>query len=280
MNRRGSAGEKLMVFPFFFIMVMIGIGIVAGVYVFFGDGYDARGAEARVFGEKLRDCLNDDFNEIDWSGEVLRDLSELCGFNENVVEEHFVVGILKDERYLFRHRNPESCRLEGAKGNDGFPRCVEIELRGGISLGPEDVGDRYNFVKNSKETEVNVFSKSPNLKVLVILEKKEETGIVYAGNINLNAYKRVGWVLEDGTIKIDFDLVEEHGIGDRELEVLGYVDGENYFAISGIEFEEEEKDVGELDEENVIEEEKEESVARSGVVLIAGTDQRSRRKIA
>ena len=54
-----KAGEKLLSLWWFFVIVFIGIGIVAGVLIFYGADVNVKEFEANILAEKIISCLND-----------------------------------------------------------------------------------------------------------------------------------------------------------------------------------------------------------------------------
>ena len=83
MNNRG---EKYLSVYWFAILAIVAGGIVAMVFVFYGEPYDVRNLEAEIMINKVVDCLSDE-------GKLNSNIN-----NENILEEcNFVLG---DEFYF------------------------------------------------------------------------------------------------------------------------------------------------------------------------------------
>src|SRR3989344_4057649 len=53
MNRKGSASEGVFAFTFLFLIIIMTLGIVSTVYLFYGDGYDSREEEGFILNAKI-----------------------------------------------------------------------------------------------------------------------------------------------------------------------------------------------------------------------------------
>jgi len=122
-NKKGNAGDKVMFIVFISLMILSGIGIMGGMFIFFGDGLDYRQIHADVLGNKIKNC----FVEKVVSSDDVKDGSffDECDLNEDILLKKFTLRITEmngDER-LISFGNAESCLIEGGKGNKKFPRC-------------------------------------------------------------------------------------------------------------------------------------------------------------
>jgi len=131
-----KAGERVLSIYLFIIYIIVGIGIVSGVIIFYGSGLDVRELEAGILTDSVIDCLVDE-GELD--GEVLNrgkefDLMSRCKFDfrDNTEkyggEERYGVKfevsefdseILKNEISAGRTDFLEFCGSEG----DKIPKC-------------------------------------------------------------------------------------------------------------------------------------------------------------
>lgn len=80
MNKKGD--EKILIFYWIIILIIITIGIVAGVVHVFGSNLDIRKAEAGLLKEKLVDCLVDK-GELNSRNYNSVNLLETCKINLN-----------------------------------------------------------------------------------------------------------------------------------------------------------------------------------------------------
>ena len=131
MNRRGL-GDKVHVVAFLFLIVVIGIGVAAGVFIFFGSGYDARAVEADLLNYKIRKCImGDSLLEGFFEKEIFFDK---CKLNKKIVEENNLIRVCENanedecirvlEGVIDVGSNFEVCRFEGTKQNDNYPKCA------------------------------------------------------------------------------------------------------------------------------------------------------------
>ena len=132
MNRRGDLGSGILFFAFFLIAVMIGGGLVGGIFAFYGEGYDFRQAESQVLVEKVWECylenseeiLKDDFDSdklydfCDLDKGVIGDGNHMVLIKDNSKNKEIVVGVND-----FRNR----CFFVGAEENRDFPLCAKRE---------------------------------------------------------------------------------------------------------------------------------------------------------
>jgi len=127
-NKKAQLGEQLTVFAFLFLLVVIGIGIAGGVYIFFGSGYDSRQVEADILNHKVRNCLSenilddnfkDNFYEIcklnKQSMEVSKNLIKICVTSGNCIEE--------GSPFFSTGGDFVICDVEAAKRNNAFQKC-------------------------------------------------------------------------------------------------------------------------------------------------------------
>lgn len=130
MNRKGAAmGDMTMFFMFMFLLVVIGAGVVVGVLMFFGQGYDFRGVDAELLSYKIKECVLKDSDFFSKGG---GDFFTRCKLNEKIVRENNIVKICKGEGdcmdkdgVISVGSNFPSCRFEGSGDNLEYPRCDE-----------------------------------------------------------------------------------------------------------------------------------------------------------
>lgn len=153
MNKKGLLGEQLMIFPFLFFLVIIGVGIVGGVLLFFGGEYDYRSVDASVLNYKIRECLVEEDIDFSLEGEDFeKDIYEKCLIDKNALVSHnLFFRICRDSENCFLDDNPlismgsnyQSCEFEGVKDNNAFPKCK----KGSVFV----EGMRYDVISGSNQ---------------------------------------------------------------------------------------------------------------------------------
>ncbi len=135
MNKKAALGDMTMVFAFLFIIVIISVGILVGIYIFYGSGYDFRGAESSLLNYKIKNCLLN--NELNNEFFTEANFYEICSLNKKVIEKNNIIKICKGEEPcvdstapLFSvGSNSQSCFFEGAKENKNYPQCSTTYLQ-------------------------------------------------------------------------------------------------------------------------------------------------------
>src|SRR3989338_4815538 len=127
-NRRAETGSQVLFFEFLFLLIVVSIGIITGVTLFFGSEYEFRYVDASVLNFKIRECLIN--NEIDWN--VNGDLYVKCGLSREIVERDYTLEIekLNDKKIVIVNKAPENCKFERGKSKDNFPKCLESKIEG------------------------------------------------------------------------------------------------------------------------------------------------------
>ena len=122
-NKKAQLGEQIMIFPFLFMIIIIGLGIAAGIYMFFGSGYDFRQVDADILNYKIRECLSN--NKIDFSQET--EFFTTCSLNEKVIKESFIILIEQNNQVKIGSNSDETtCSI--AKENPNYPKCTTTYL--------------------------------------------------------------------------------------------------------------------------------------------------------
>ena len=137
MHKKGELGEQVSVFMFLFLMFVIGIGIVAGVYIFFGQGYDFREVEANLLSYKIGECIKE--NEITEEFFEKGNFFEKCRLNKGAVEKNNIIRICSgvedcmraEKSLLDAGSNFQACGFEGTKKNEAHPLCATNEFSKG-----------------------------------------------------------------------------------------------------------------------------------------------------
>ncbi|MBS3091339.1 hypothetical protein J4217_02735 [Candidatus Pacearchaeota archaeon] len=171
MNKRG--GEKLLAIWWFFVLIVIGVGIVAGVLIFYNANVDARTLEAQVLSERIFSCIvKDNF----FDKEVMNNFDAIykkCGLNDKLFTGdgvfYFKIS-LYDGDNLFYEKSSDlksfetDCAIASEmKKADYFPRCVKSSenvlfydnnelksLRLEVLAGSNQFGRRVSLAENDK----------------------------------------------------------------------------------------------------------------------------------
>jgi hypothetical protein len=131
-------GSQVMFFVFFFMMVIVALGLAGGVYSFFGKAkIDLREQEAELLYSKVVKCLEE---ETFFSDEVDNDedlFYEKCGLSKKVLEKEHLVYIKTtfdgDGEFFVGVRDfLTQCGLEARHQRFDLPNCVsgEVFIRG------------------------------------------------------------------------------------------------------------------------------------------------------
>lgn len=135
MNKRGEVGDQVMLIVFILLLVLISVGVVSGVLIFFGSEYDFRQASAEVLNYNIRNCLDKEGIDADF----FSNLYQRCGLNEGIINSSYIVKIcenskdcIMEQNYKFSWGDAVKCGLKGAFGNVNYPRCSirEITVQG------------------------------------------------------------------------------------------------------------------------------------------------------
>jgi hypothetical protein len=121
-NKRAQLGDQVMIIPFLFLLIVIGIGITAGVYLFYGAEYDFRQVQADILNFRVKNCVLD--KEIDFSSET--DFFEKCGIFFGVQKKEVLIEISSDGERIFGWGDETACLLSGK--NDEYPKCKITEF--------------------------------------------------------------------------------------------------------------------------------------------------------
>jgi len=150
MNKRGD-GEHFLSIWMFAVWVIIGIGIIAGIYMFYSAKIDAREVQSDFLTRRIVDCVREN--------DLTEDVLTKCGVSLDVLSgENFFVRInvsdSRGERTLVQRGNPDietQCSLREEVEAKSFARCSP---KGGFE---------FMRVSEGEEVIVKVFSGSNNL---------------------------------------------------------------------------------------------------------------------
>ncbi len=134
-------GEKLLSLWWFFVLVVVGSGIVIGVLIYYNSEIDTRAVESEILAEKIVSCLvnQGEINENFLNNEEF-DIFQECGLDKNILDSdifYFNVSLYdfsgKSRRngIYFGLRDFETqCKLEKStksllKSSEYYPKCSE-----------------------------------------------------------------------------------------------------------------------------------------------------------
>jgi len=135
-NKGGS--EKVFSLWWFFVLAIVGLGIVVGVLIFYSMDFDVREIEAASLYNNLANCvikqgyLADNFFDKNF------DIFEKCGLNKETIlsgDFYFKISIFDGDRNLVKEisdgtRTFEAdCKIEGKLIAKEFPKCIGKEER-------------------------------------------------------------------------------------------------------------------------------------------------------
>lgn len=131
-NKRGV--ETLLSVWWFFVIALIGLGIVTGVLMYYGINIDVRGIEAGFMNDKLEGCVSQNgvinmtlLNSID-------DIYNSCGFNKEFYDEngflYFSIRVLDSDKLLKEvysglAANEKDCQISRSIMTRYYPVCVQ-----------------------------------------------------------------------------------------------------------------------------------------------------------
>ena len=168
--KRKQGGEKYLSIWWFLILAIIGVGIVAGVWVFSSADVDVRGIESGILVDRVVNCIVDtgSLNESFVSNEIF----DSCGLDEKMINESgdYYLEIKVYDLEGCDLNNVENCKVLKEKSFGYF----DLKTQCGITSG-----------KNSEN-----FAKCGWKKVYVVDDGKNALLYVFAG-VNHNGGKNV-----------------------------------------------------------------------------------------
>jgi hypothetical protein len=118
MDKKGQLGEQIMMFAFIFLIVVIGAGIVLGVYMFIGQGFDFRSGEAGLLAYNVKDCILNEgsswFSELKTNPDLLY---SKCKLSKAVIEDNNALRICPQAAEVADCLNPDSSHVAFSSGN-------------------------------------------------------------------------------------------------------------------------------------------------------------------
>ncbi len=127
MNKIAQLGSQMMIFAFLFLLFVIGVGIVIGISIFFGEEYEFRKVDADILNYKLRECISQ--KDINWDlaqDEIEKEIFEKCNLNEAILKQDFTISIKLNGEIKYNLGVASKCSL--SEKNKEFPKCTESNV--------------------------------------------------------------------------------------------------------------------------------------------------------
>jgi hypothetical protein len=131
-NKR--AVETLLSIWWFFVIALIGLGIVVGVLMFYSTNIDARGIEASIMSEKIVDCISHNGMLNESLLVSSDDIISFCKFNKEFYSEkgflYFSIKVF-DSGKLIKEissglaANEKDCQISSNVKTTAYPVCVQ-----------------------------------------------------------------------------------------------------------------------------------------------------------
>jgi hypothetical protein len=121
--------EKYLSIWWFFVLVVIGVGITVSVLLFYGGEINIKSLEADLLSNKLIDCLLEE-GYISWVKS--EDIYKECGLNRELIENgkfFILLDLDGDEKKFGNNALEESCRIRKSVFAKNYPGCVEKDLK-------------------------------------------------------------------------------------------------------------------------------------------------------
>ena len=151
MNKKAESGQQVMVFAFLFLLVLIGMGIVGGVVVYYGKGADFRKIDSEILNYRIRECLSESINLQQFK----ENFSSLCSLNKTVLEDKgFTIKVCQDlspeecansKESIFELGNThiQACFINAAENNPEYVKCTKTEFF--------DKGEKFSIITGSNQ---------------------------------------------------------------------------------------------------------------------------------
>ena len=131
-----KAGGKYLSIWWFFVVVIVAVGIIIGTFMFFGKDIDLRRTEADVLNARILGCLvsqgqiDNNFLEGNF------DIFEKCGLNREIIDskdsKYFIKIELDKEGFVqlpvYGDNFEKSCYIQSITKAEYFPRCIDNKL--------------------------------------------------------------------------------------------------------------------------------------------------------
>ena len=126
-NKKGDLGTQIMFVVFFIVVIIIGVGLVTGVYMFYGKDYEFREVDARSLNYNMQSCLSQqkiDFTKT--SEQITKEIFAKCTLNEKVIAENYYFQIYVNDGEKIKFKDINKCALSDK--NELYPQCVSSDF--------------------------------------------------------------------------------------------------------------------------------------------------------
>lgn len=120
-NKRGA--EKILSIWWFFVLAIVGLGIVAGVFIFYSADVDVREIESTSLYDNIVDCIAEQGFLSDGLLKEDFDIFKECRLNKNILNNGYFYIKIK-----FLDNAKSSIREDIVIGNNAFKKDCEISL--------------------------------------------------------------------------------------------------------------------------------------------------------
>lgn len=128
------AVETLLSVWWFFVIALIGLGIVTGVLMYYGTNIDVRGIEASVMSEKLSSCISNN-GFLNYSLiESVEEIYSFCGLNKDFFDEkgflYFSIRVFDSDKFVAEvssglAANEKDCQVSRNVMTRNYPVCFQ-----------------------------------------------------------------------------------------------------------------------------------------------------------
>ena len=128
-QRKAQLGDQVMIFPFLFIMILIGGGIVGGTLLFFGNEYDVRQSEANTLAYTLQTCIQQ--HTFNWeSADIDSEIYKTCHLDGSALSEGSLIRLKRNSVQILTVNigKVEGCFFIGATKNPAYPKCTTLRF--------------------------------------------------------------------------------------------------------------------------------------------------------
>ena len=132
---RNKKGEKLFSLWWFFILGIVGVGIVGGVLIFYSAEIDVREAESLILYDRIANCLMNSGHLIENLFDENFEIFSECGLNKEIIESgnfyfeislfDFEGNLVKEELFFGARTFKENCRISREIVAKKFPKCTD-----------------------------------------------------------------------------------------------------------------------------------------------------------
>ena len=124
-----AGGEKLLSIWWFFVLTVVGVGIVIAVLMFYSADVDIRELESEILYERVSDCIVQDGFLVEGIFNKDFDLLKQCNLNEKIFNEDKLLYI---NIQIFDEAGNNLREVEGGieEGNSQFPKQCEFQEEG------------------------------------------------------------------------------------------------------------------------------------------------------